>query len=176
MRGATAARIRGLLGGLFGCLGGNLARSGFRLGGCHGPRRARDVLPELPHAGLPAELAAEVVELGAVDVADRGDLDLLDLRRMQRERPLDPTPNDCLRTVKVSRAPAPWRLMTMPSKTWIRWRWPSITLKWTRTVSPALNLRDVVAQLRALECLDDLAHSGSEPMGRPSADGRRASP
>src|SRR5437870_3805877 len=27
----------------------------------------------------------------------------------------------------------------MPSKTWIRLRWPSITRKWTRTVSPALN-------------------------------------
>ena len=50
-----------------------------------------------------------------------------------------PTPNDCLRTVNVSRAPAPWRLSTMPSNTWIRARWPSITLKWTRTVSPALN-------------------------------------
>src|SRR2546423_146163 len=50
-----------------------------------------------------------------------------------------PTPNDCLRTVNVSRAPDPWRLMTMPSKTWIRRRWPSMTRKWTRTVSPALN-------------------------------------
>ena len=28
-----------------------------------------------------------------------------------------PTPNDCLRTVNVSRTPAPWRLMTVPSKT-----------------------------------------------------------
>src|SRR4029453_2233957 len=27
----------------------------------------------------------------------------------------------------------------MASKTWILARWPSITLKWTRTVSPALN-------------------------------------
>src|SRR6266545_1630449 len=50
-----------------------------------------------------------------------------------------PTPKDCLRTVKVSRAPAPWRFRTMPSKTWIRCLWPSITLKCTRTVSPALN-------------------------------------
>ena len=48
------------------------------------------------------------------------------------------SPNDCLRTVNVSRTPAPWRLMTMPSKTWTRRRWPSITWKWTRTVSPAL--------------------------------------
>ena len=50
-----------------------------------------------------------------------------------------PTPNDCLRTVKVSRTPAPWRLITIPSKTWTRRRWPSITWKCTRTVSPALN-------------------------------------
>src|ERR687887_1078926 len=50
-----------------------------------------------------------------------------------------PTPKDCFLTVKVSRAPAPWRLSTIPSKTWIRARWPSITLKCTRTVSPALN-------------------------------------
>src|SRR5215218_5658215 len=47
-----------------------------------------------------------------------------------------PTPNDCLRTVKVSRTPWPWRLMTTPSKTWVRRRVPSITWKWTRTRSP----------------------------------------
>src|SRR6266536_6113586 len=29
--------------------------------------------------------------------------------------------------------------MQMPSNTWTRWRWPSITLKCTRRVSPALN-------------------------------------
>src|SRR4051812_39118852 len=51
-----------------------------------------------------------------------------------------PTPNDCLRTVNVSRTPGPCRLMTMPSKTCTRRRWPSITWKRTRTVSPALNL------------------------------------
>src|SRR5688572_7608613 len=47
-----------------------------------------------------------------------------------------PTPNDCLRTVNVSRTPWPWRLMTTPSKTWVRRRVPSITWKWTRTRSP----------------------------------------
>src|SRR6266702_1784839 len=51
-----------------------------------------------------------------------------------------PTPNDCFRTVNVSRTPAPWRLMTMPSKTCTRDREPSMTRKWTRTLSPALNL------------------------------------
>jgi hypothetical protein len=49
-----------------------------------------------------------------------------------------PTPNEFFRTVNVSRAPEPWRLMQMPSKTWRRCREPSITLKCTRTVSPAL--------------------------------------
>src|SRR5919206_398580 len=48
-----------------------------------------------------------------------------------------PTPNDCFRTVKVSRAPRPWRRMTMPSNTWVRRRLPSTTWKWTRTRSPA---------------------------------------
>jgi hypothetical protein len=33
-----------------------------------------------------------------------------------------PTPNDCFRTVNVSRTPAPWRLITIPSKTWMRRR------------------------------------------------------
>ena len=50
-----------------------------------------------------------------------------------------PTPKDCLRTVKVSRTPWPWRLMTTPSKTWVRRRVPSMTWKWTRTRSPAWN-------------------------------------
>src|SRR5581483_447488 len=43
----------------------------------------------LADARLLADPAAQVVELRAVDVADGRHLDLLDLRRMQRERPLD---------------------------------------------------------------------------------------
>ena len=39
------------------------------------------------------------------------------------------TPNDCLRTVNVSRAPWPWRLITTPSNTWVRRRVPSMTWK-----------------------------------------------
>src|SRR5256714_10005814 len=49
-----------------------------------------------------------------------------------------PTPNDCLRTVKVSRAPSPSRLSTIPSKTCTLRRVPSMPGKCTRTVSPAL--------------------------------------
>src|SRR6478735_3615929 len=41
----------------------------------------------LAHPRGLADLAAEVVQLGAVDVADRDDVDLLDLRRVDRERP-----------------------------------------------------------------------------------------
>ena len=50
-----------------------------------------------------------------------------------------PTPNDCLRTVNVSRAPAPRRAITTPSNTWVRLRVPSTTWKWTRTRSPGAN-------------------------------------
>ena len=50
-----------------------------------------------------------------------------------------PTPNDCLRTVNVSLAPAPRRAITTPSNTWVRRRVPSTTWKWTRTRSPGAN-------------------------------------
>jgi hypothetical protein len=45
-------------------------------------------VPLLADAGLLADAAAQVVELRAVDVADRRDLDPLDLRGVQGERPL----------------------------------------------------------------------------------------
>ena len=44
----------------------------------------------LAHASTLADAAAQVVELGAPDVAASRDLDPLDLRRVQRERSLDP--------------------------------------------------------------------------------------
>src|SRR4029077_16394859 len=68
-----------------------LGLSGLLVQRLRGPgalRRADDVLAQLPDAGLLADLPAEVVQLRAVHVADRGDLDLLDLRRVQRERAL----------------------------------------------------------------------------------------
>jgi len=43
----------------------------------------------LADARLLPHFRAQVVELGAVDVADRLHLDLLDLRRVERERALD---------------------------------------------------------------------------------------
>src|SRR5581483_2718592 len=41
------------------------------------------------HAGFLAHFAAKVVQLRAVHVADLSDLELVDLRRVQRERALD---------------------------------------------------------------------------------------
>src|SRR4051794_35982010 len=43
----------------------------------------------LAHARLPAHLAPQVVQLGAVHVADGADLDPLDLGRVHGERALD---------------------------------------------------------------------------------------
>ena len=101
-------------------------------------RSLRLALAELADASLLADLAAQVVELCAVHVTDGRDLDLVDLRRMQRERALDADAERVLTDGERSRTPAPWRRNTTPSKTWIRWRLPSMTRKWTRTVSPAL--------------------------------------
>src|SRR3954470_20589822 len=52
-------------------------------------RRPLSVLSQLADARLAPDLAAEVVQLRAVDVADRRHVDLVDLRRMERERSLD---------------------------------------------------------------------------------------
>ena len=60
--------------------------------------------------------------------------------------------------------------MQMPSKTWIRWRLPSMTLKWTRSVSPALNCGRSVRMLRCSR-LSIVVFIGKE---RP--EGRRGMP
>ncbi len=59
----------GLLGGLYRVSLGKIALSDFRVGPCL--RRAGAVLSKLTDPGLLAHLAAEVVELGPVHVADR---------------------------------------------------------------------------------------------------------
>ena len=50
----------------------------------------------LADPGPLADAASQVVELRAPDVTAGGDLDLLDLRRVQRERPLDADPERLL--------------------------------------------------------------------------------
>src|SRR5205814_979916 len=47
------------------------------------------VLAQLADASLLADLAAQVVQLRAIHVADLHDLELVDLRRVERERALD---------------------------------------------------------------------------------------
>ena len=81
-----------------------------------------------------------------------------------------PTPNDCFRTVNVSRTPLPWRLMTMPSKTWVRRRVPSTTWKCTRTRSPASKDGTLRSCARSrLSITPDMAQKGAtgrEPRAR----------
>ena len=59
---------------------------GLRLGDDH---LVRDAPAPLGDPGAPSDLVAQVVELRPLDVAAGGHLELLDLRRVQRERPLD---------------------------------------------------------------------------------------
>src|SRR4051812_44189480 len=72
----------------------------FSVGRCRGLRRRviqqaalddllRTRVAALAHTGALADAATQVVELRAPDVAAGGDLDLLDLRRVQGERALD---------------------------------------------------------------------------------------
>ena len=58
-----------------------------------------------------------------------------------------PTPNEILRTVKVSLMPLPLRPMTTPSKACRRSLSPSTTLTFTRTVSPDLKDGTLVLRL-----------------------------
>ena len=76
---------------------------------------------------------------------------------MERERSLDPDAEGLLVDREGLCEPRALALDADPSKTWIRWRFPSITLEWTRSVSPALN-RGVRAQIALLEALDRRVH------------------
>src|SRR5262249_2114350 len=81
--------LRSALGGRDGLLGGDLL---FDRAGHEQQLAIDDLLwayrPALPHAGALADAAAQVVELRATDVAAGRDLDLRDLRRVDRERAL----------------------------------------------------------------------------------------
>src|SRR5712691_1597035 len=150
-------RKRCLAGGLLGSLFGNVALSDIdRLS--RTPRPAAAVLPELPHARLPPQLAAQVVELGPVDVADRGDLDSLDLRRMERKRPLDADPEGLL--AHGERLPRPGSLALQDDALEDLDPLPLALdhLEVHAHGVPSLELRQVVAHLGAFECLDHLAH------------------
>ena len=128
-----------------------------------GRGRGRDQLLVDPPAplgdpGRLADPAAQVVELGPAHVAARGDLEFLDLRRVQRERPLDADAEGLLADGEGLARAGALPLRTIPSKTWVRRRLPSTTWKWTRTRSPGVEGREPLPQLAPLDAVDDAAH------------------
>ena len=143
--------------GLLGRLGLSL-RLGFGLCRLHRLRQLRPgSVPPLANACLLAHSTAQVVELRAVDVADRHDLDLLDLRRVERERPLDADAERLLADGERLACAGSLALEHDP-------------LEHLHTAARALDDLEVdahrvarlearhVAQLSALEILDDVAH------------------
>src|SRR6266516_2658098 len=120
--------------------------------------RADDVLPQLTDAGLLADLPAEVVQLRAIDVADRGDLDLLDLRRVERKGALDADAERLL--ADRERLPGAGALALDHDALEDLDALPLTLdhLEMDTDGIPRLELRDVLAQLGALECFDHLAH------------------
>src|ERR671935_170048 len=138
----------------------------------------------LAHARLLAHLAAQVVELRAAHVADRDDLDLVDLRRVERERPLDA---DAERLLPHGERLARARALSLQDDALEDLDPAALTLDDAEVHAhgvPRLELREAVAQLGALECLDDVGHedvpsraaamlahddSGGRPVGRDDA-------
>src|SRR5581483_11636224 len=111
----------------------------------------------LAHARLLADAVAEVVELRAVHVADRLDLDLLDLRRVERECPLDADPR---RDLPHRERLADARALTLDDDAVEHLDAAARALDHLEVDAdgvPGLELRHL-AQLRALEILDDVAH------------------
>src|SRR5262249_6330527 len=129
------------------------------------PRRLRAPLAD---ARLLADLLAKVVELGAVDIADGGDVDLLDLRRVEREGPLDAHAERLLPDggglARAGALPADDDALEDGSAA-------ALSLD-DREVDahgvPRLERRQIVTQLTLLECLDDAIHQqeGARPGGQ----------
>src|SRR5438034_4765367 len=129
-------------------------------------------LAQLADASLLADLAAQVVELRAVDVADSGDVDLVDLRRVQRERPLDA---DTERVLAHGEGLPHARTLPLDHD----------PLEDLDPLAVALDHLEVhahriarleaghVAQLAAFEVLDDRAHGKKGPGGPRNGSGSR---
>src|SRR5262249_15338549 len=139
-------------------LGGRRRLLGLRERGLDRRRQLRPgSVPPLADTGPLADAAAEVVELRAVDVADRGDLDLLDLRRVKRKRPLDTDPEGLLADGEGLACPGSLPLEHDPLEDL---HTPARTLDDLEVHAhgvAGLEARHV-AQLSALEVLDDVAH------------------
>src|SRR5919201_2236651 len=129
-------------------------------------RRACTVLAKLADASLAPDLPAQVVELRAVDVADRGDLDLVDLRRVQRERPLDADAERLLADRERLARAASLPLQDDALEDLNPLALPLDPLEVPAHSVPRLELRNPVAQLCALEAVDDVAHRRGRRSGR----------
>src|SRR5581483_217695 len=124
-----------------------------------------------------ADTAAQVVELRAVDVADRDDLDLLDLRRVERERPLD---TDAERLLAHGERLAHAGALPLEHDPLEHLEAPPLALDHLEVDADGvsrLEPRDG-AQLGALEVLDDVAHRkvGRRPTKKGSARAAKIAP
>src|SRR2546429_2096197 len=119
----------------------------------------------LANARLLADLPAQVVELRAVDVADRGHLDALDLRGVQGKRPLHADAEGLLAHREgLARAGSlaadhdaleDLRPATLPLD----------HLEVDADGVAGLEGRQIVTQLTPLECLDQAIHRQERPEG-----------
>ena len=114
-------------------------------------------------ARLLSHFLAQVVELRAVDVTDLDDLDLLDLRRVERERPLDADAEGLLAGGERLARPRALALDHEPFEH-LDARPRALDHAEVHLQRVArLELRQVLAQLSLLECLDHLAHREERP-------------
>ena len=139
-----------------------------------GPARRllRPDVAALADAGALADAAAQVVELGAADVAAGGDLDALDLRRVHRERALHADAEGLLAHGEGLAHAVALALDDDALEDLGAAAGALDDLEVDAHAVAGLEVRDA-AQLRALEAFDDGAHGKRSATG--SEAGRRAS-
>src|SRR3954469_3584724 len=125
-------------------------------------RERSSALAELADASLLADLAAQVIELRAVHVADLLHLDLVDLRRMQRERTLDANAERVLPDGERLTCTGTLPLDHDPLEDLDPLAGPFDHAEMHAHGVARLELRDF-AQLTALDVLDDGAHGEEGP-------------
>src|SRR5207253_9446840 len=116
------------------------------------------------------------VELRPVDVADRDHVDLLDLRRVKRERPLDA---DAERLLAHGEGLARARPLPLDADALEHLNARALALDDAEVDAHGvarLEPGQVAAQLAALELLDDLAHRERGPKARAMLANRLAAP
>src|SRR5436190_6304738 len=123
-----------------------------------GPGRGLGPVAPLADAGLLPDLAAQVVELGPVHVADCRDFDLVDLRRVQRKGPLHAHAERLFPNGERLACPRPLSLQDDPLEDLDPLPLTLDHLEVHAHGVPRLELRKSLAQLGALEAVDHVAH------------------